>query len=82
MTTTKSKGELLRQVLLRRQLHDTGYTEDVFWIQNAMAKVGKRVRDEDGVVWRVQEIYNTKTFHDVDILRDTWKQFFDALDGH
>lgn len=77
--STKTKGEMLRQVLLRRQLHDAGYSEDVFWIQNELAVVGKRVRDEEGIVWRVQEVYNAKPFSDVDKLRAAWKRWADVL---
>lgn len=83
MSVVKDNGEMLRQVLLRRpSANRIDYFEDVAWIDNAVAKVGKRVCGEDGVVWTVVETYNAKPFADVDKLRDTWKRFADVLDGH
>lgn len=48
-----------RQVLLWRAT-DAGYTEDVAWIRNDLAKVGKVVRDEADVVWLVKELYGVQ----------------------
>jgi hypothetical protein len=81
MSIVKDKGEMLRQVLLRRPTRQ-GHAEDVFWIDNSIAKVGKRVRDEDGVVWLVAETYSAKPFADVDLHHRTWKAFAAVLDGH
>ena len=44
MTTTKVRGEILRQVLLERPV-EGGVKRDVFWIDNKLARVGKRVVD-------------------------------------
>lgn len=63
MTTTKSKTKMMRQVKLVREGKPG---EDVFWIDNDVAKVGRRVVDEAGVVWTVVETYNARPFEDVD----------------
>jgi hypothetical protein len=68
---------MMRQVLLR-----SGTKEDVFWIRNEVARVGKRVVDEDGVVWTVAEAYNARPFKDVDRQIRTWAEFAETLDGH
>jgi len=50
-----------RQVLLWRAT-DAGYTQDVAWIRNDLARVGKVVRDESGTVWIVKELYGIQKF--------------------
>lgn len=77
MTTVKSSSQMMRQVLLR-----SGTKEDVFWIRNEVARVGKKVVDEDGVVWTVTEAYNARPFEDVDRQIRTWAEFAETLDGH
>lgn len=81
MTTTTSK-EVLRQVLLRKPSESGGYNEDVFWIDNKLAKVGKKVVGEDGVVWQIAELYGAREFSDLEIQRGTWKRFADILEDH
>lgn len=78
MTTVKDRGDMLRQVLLRRP-SEHGYYEEVFWIDNAVAKAGKRVRDDDGLIWTIVEIYSARHFEDVDKLRAAWKRFAEVL---
>lgn len=78
MTTIKS-DKMLRQVLLKEL---NGTKQDVFWIDNEVARVGKKVKDEDGIVWVVAEAYNAKLFDDVDKQREAWKRWSDVLDGH
>lgn len=87
MTTSK---EVFRQVLLSRPItpyvkwmqHADGYKEDVFWIDNKLAKIGKKVKDEDGVIWTIKDVYNAKEFEDIEQQRATWKRFAEVLDGH
>ena len=80
MTTTKTR-EIVRQVLLRRPC-DNGYREDVYWIRNDLAKLNKRVKDEDGKIWTVAEVYSARPCEDLDAWREAWKKFADVLDGH
>jgi hypothetical protein len=75
------KGEMFRQVLLSRPI-ENGRKDEVCWIDNDIAKVGKRVRTEDGIEWTIVATYNAKHFADVDSLRSTWKRFAEVLDGH
>lgn len=77
--TTKSKSEMLRQVLL---VEESGNKQGVFWIDNDKARVGARVRDEAGKIWRVAEIYNAKSFEDIDRQIRVWAEFAETLDGH
>jgi hypothetical protein len=79
--STKDKGQMLRQVLLRRPV-DNGHAEDVFWIDNTLARVGKRLRDDDGVVWTVIDTYTARPFDDLEAQRDAWKRWAEILDGH
>lgn len=59
---------MLRQVLLsrpRRPSHSDGTDgfgvyQDVFWIDSALARKGKKVIDEEGLVWTVEETYGVK----------------------
>lgn len=71
---------MLRQVLLRRPI-DRGAAEFVAWISNELAILGKRVRDDDGIVWTVAATYNAKHFADVDAQRAAWKRWSDVLGG-
>lgn len=50
----------LTQVLLRQPKVLEGFKEDVFWIQSEFALKGKKVQDEDGVVWTVVAVYGTR----------------------
>jgi hypothetical protein len=79
MTTTKSKSKMLRQVKLVRE---GAPGEDVFWIDNDLARIGKRVVDEAGVVWRVAETYNARPFADVDRQIRVWADFAKTLGSH
>lgn len=79
MTTTKAKPKMMRQVKLVREDRPG---EDVFWIDNDLAKVGKRVVDEADVVWRVAETYNARPFADVDRQIEVWAEFTKTLGGH
>lgn len=79
MTATKSKPKLMRQVKLVREDQPR---EDVYWISNELAKVGKRVVDEAGVVWRVAETYNVRPFADVEQQIEVWAEFAKTLGGH
>jgi len=81
MTTTKARGEMLRQVLLERPIAN-GTKRDVFWIRNELAIAGKRVVDEDGHVWTVVETYNAHSFNDVDRQIQVWAEFAKTLEGH
>ena len=85
-------AELLRQVLLTRrvphyvdglggELAHESERRDVFWIDAELAKVGKRVRDEDGRVWTVAEVYNAKPFTDIEKQRAAWKRWAEVLGG-
>lgn len=75
----KAASEMLRQVLL---VEEGGSGQDVFWIRNEVARVGARVRDEAGKIWRVAEIYNAKPFEDVDLQIRVWAEFAETLDGY
>lgn len=79
MTTTKTK-HMLRQVLLERPTGN-GVAQDVFWIHNDLAKVNKRVQDEDGTIWTIKEVYNAKDFEDLDKLYSAWSRWKDVLGG-
>ena len=79
MTTTKTPSKMMRQVKLVRE-DKPG--EDVFWIDNDLARVGKRVVDQAGVVWRVAETYNARPFADVDRQIEVWAEFAKTLGGH
>lgn len=68
---------MMRQVLLR-----SGTKQDVFWIRNEVARVGKKVVDADGIVWTVVEAYNAKPFDDVDRMIRVWAELAETLDGH
>ncbi len=78
MTTTKAPKTMLRQVLL---VEDGGAGQAVFWIDNAIAKKGARVVDEAGKRWRVAEIYNARSFEDVDRQIRVWSEFAKTLEG-
>lgn len=78
MTTTKANKTLLRQVLL---VEDGGSRQDVFWIDNAVARKGARVVDEAGKRWRVAEVYNVRSFEDVDRQIRVWSDFAKTLEG-
>jgi len=80
MTTTSK--EVLRQVLLRKPSASGGYNEDVFWIDNKLARVGKKVLGEDGAIWQIIETYNALEFEDIEKQRAAWKSFAEVLDGH
>ncbi len=72
---------MLRQVkLLRRS--PRGHIEDVFWIDNALAKKGKRVVDDEGIVWIVAEVYTAKPSKELDIEYEAWREFARKLEGH
>ena len=79
MTAIKSKSKLMRQVKLVREDQPR---EDVYWISNELAKVGKRVVDEAGVVWRVTEAYNARPFTDVERQIAVWSEFAKTLGDH
>ena len=79
MTTPKAKSKMMRQVKLVRECRPG---EDVFWIDNDLAKIGKRVVDGAGVVWRVAETYNARPFIDVDRQIEVWAEFAKTLGGH
>lgn len=79
MTTTKPKAKMLRQVKLVREDQPR---EDVYWIPNELAKVGKRVVDEKDVVWRVAEAYNARPFADVERQIEVWSEFAKTLGDH
>jgi hypothetical protein len=72
---------MMRQVKLQRR-STTGLKEDVFWIDNELAKPGKRVIDTDGIVWIVAEVYNAKPSKELDIEYEAWREFARTLDGH
>lgn len=77
---------MLRQVLVECEevSPNGGHVNDVRWIDNKIARHGKRVRCEDGKIWKIIAMYNAKPFEDVDKLRDAWKQWELVLDrgGH
>ena len=79
MTTTKPQSKMMRQVKLVREGKPG---EDVFWIDNELAKVDKRVVDGAGVIWRVAETYNARPFADVDRQIEVWAEFAKTLGGH
>ena len=79
MTTTAPKSKMMRQVKLVREGRPG---EDVFWIDNDLAKVGKRLVDDKGVLWRVAETYNARSFEDVDRQIEVWAEFAKTLGGH
>jgi hypothetical protein len=72
------KGELYRQVLLRRPV-EGGFAEDVFWIPNAMGKLNKRLIDDADIIWIVAEVYNTQNVRDVDRYYRVWREFAETL---
>ena len=76
-TTTKTPSKMMRQVKLVREDRPA---EDVYWIDNELAKVGKRVVDGAGVIWRVAEIYNARPFADVEQQIETWAEFAKTLE--
>ena len=82
MTTTTKSDIVLRQVLMRRDSGDGVALEDVYWIFNELAKVGKHVVDDNGAEWTIIETYGAKKFDDVDKQRDAWKIWHDKLKDH
>ncbi len=69
----------LRQVMLVRP-SETGEYRDVAWIDNRLARVGKRVATEDGVVWTVRALYNAKERDDVLVIADTARRYAEVVD--
>ena len=79
----KKPGKMLRQVLMRSSNEkQDSYKEDVYWIDNKLAKANKRLRDERGRIWVVTEVYDARPFTDIEKYIDVWKHFADVLDGH
>ena len=74
-------SQKLRQVTLRRD-HNMYYQEDVCWIDERFAVVGKTVRDEDGRHWKVWDVHGVKTTKDLERDYRTWRKFAEVLDGH
>lgn len=74
----------LRQVTLSRPTgrHDgeNRVAEDVFWIQEEFAKVGKHVMDEDGLIWNVKEVYGRSAVDDLDKRYAAWRRWRDVLE--
>jgi hypothetical protein len=70
---------MLRQCKLSRP-SARGRYEDVFWIDNSLAVKGKKVVDEEGVVWIVEALYTAKEHADVDKTHDQWREFAHVLD--
>ncbi len=70
---------ILRQVMLVRP-SEIGEYQDVCWIRNELARVGKRVQDENGVVWTVRELYNSKERDDVLVIANTARNYAEIVD--
>lgn len=70
----------LRQVTLRRD-NNMYYQEDVCWIDDRLARVGKLVRDEEGRHWKVWELHGVKQSDDLEREYRTWRSFREVLDG-
>lgn len=70
---------MLRQVKLHRPV-EGGVAEDICWIDNTVAKAGRRVMDEDGVIWTVVEIYGARAFSKVDLTARVAREFAKTLD--
>jgi hypothetical protein len=78
-----SDRTLLRQVLLRRPIGHRGenaHKEDVAWIDNRFARVGKRLVDEDGIIWTVIETYSVSAPDDLDRRHAAWRRWRDVLE--
>lgn len=71
----------LRQVTLRRPIGASGsYGEDVFWIKEEFAKAGKRLVDEDGIIWTVKEVHGRSAVDDLDKRYAAWRRWRDVLE--
>ena len=57
----------------------SGWGQDVFWIDSQLAKVGKRVKDDEHNVWTVLEVYGTRAFIEIDKQRAAWKRWAEVL---
>lgn len=73
-------AEIYRQCELKRP-SETGQYTDVFWIDNKLAKLNKRVIDDDGNIWTITALYNARAFKDVEETIKLWKRFKEVLDG-
>ncbi len=69
-----------RQVAVSRP-SDHGVFVDVWWIDNAIASVGRRVLDEEGVIWTITAVYGARPRASVEAWNDAQRQFEKVLDG-
>lgn len=75
-----SQPDMLRQVLLRREVDGRAF-EDVYWIRLSLAQVGKRVKDRQGKIYTVKEIYGARPGTDLDMMLQTHRDFERVLDS-
>jgi hypothetical protein len=68
----------LRQVTLTRPSQD-GQLFEVCWIDDSLAKVGRRILGDDEIIWKVSEIYGTRDSTEVEKQYLSWKQFDEVL---
>ena len=61
-------------------LSTDGVREEVCWIENRFARCGKLVRNEDGEVWVVAEVYSSKQVNDLIIAHRAWRDFAEVLE--
>jgi hypothetical protein len=78
---------MMRQVKMVSE-SELGHYELVCWIDNGLARVGKRLYlDDDGLddrhahVWVVDELYGTREAKDMNREHGQWRQFWEKLGG-
>ena len=70
----------MRQVKLTRPV-EGGHAEEVCWIANTVARLNHKVKDEDGVVWTVSELYGALPSDTLGVRHSVARAFGDVLDG-
>jgi predicted flap endonuclease-1-like 5' DNA nuclease len=70
-----------RQVALQ-QVIPGGFRQDVAWIDADLAMKGRLVRDDDGEIWTVAEVYGARPADVVHAWYTVHKQFRDVLEDH
>jgi hypothetical protein len=67
-----------KQVVVVRPT-EHGSLVDVWWIDSTLARVGKRVRDEDKRVWTIAEVHGTRPRQSVEAWNEAGRRFQEVL---
>lgn len=73
------QGDYVTQVKLTQDITN-GQRENVCWIEGRLARCGKFVRDEDGQLWTVSEVYGSTQVNDLIIQHRAWRDFAEVLE--